>query len=715
MNCKNRPLSKLLCKRKVSVYSSEKDNLTGAVALPTSDSARAADEKSFTAGERATIPVKYIATSYRIRLANSSRPPVGSFAFIRHKYGGIIKQPSCVQRFFKDRIGPLRSYWRSLGIQRLVFQVGVVAAFGLSTILAMQGVAYAHSDVTIQPVTHYSHNKPLRISFNRPVRPSLTYVWQESLQGSWQQERSLIGVRAVVFTPAKPLNPGSVFHLKLQNIQPTADIMSKTPSEQLVPIVVERAARIISQTPTAGAQNIRVNTDVSVELSAVNKGLRALQLVGDIPVVSQKPSSKDDIVFRWKLASELVQGKVYHSEVRDLQQPPEKQVVAVLTFSTVSEPGVTTSVSGYIRPNQTILLDFDQDMTKENNVVVFDMPGKGVWENARRFSFTTGLVVPGTTYSYKVVKGAASVAGGKVMSDKLFTAQTPGPVKVIAAQPSGNRVALGSPVKLTFDQPVEHESAQSAFVISPQVGGSFSWSGNTMTFTPNGYGYQTTYSYGVAPGIKPVFGLIGTGYSSQFTTVYEVRKLGVPYFRQAHALSCEAASLRMALAYYGVSTNDDEILGRIGYNPQPRDLATNTWQDPNVEFVGDVNGKLNVTGWGVYAGPVARVARSFGRSADVIYSPSSASVASAIHAGRPVVMWGVMGLTAVDDSWNTASSGVVHAAKNQHVRLVYGVEGSAENPIGFFLHDPIRGSVYLSTGALQASMNGGGRQVMVVY
>ncbi|QQS19328.1 C39 family peptidase [Candidatus Saccharibacteria bacterium] len=662
-----------------------------------------------------TIPIKHTGKAYHITVKVHDKPQLHSL--VRTK-NGLIKMRAFglrLQRVFVAASLKTKKYLHKSAGKKVIFQAGVILSLGLLGTFSLQVVAYAHTAVEIQPIVNHAHNKPVRIAFNRVVRGSLSYAWQENIAGSWLPEKTFAGVRALVFTPKDPLTPGSVLHLKLKNVQPTADIMSNTPSEQLVAVVVERAAAIVSQTPAINAQQVRVSTELSLKLSTTNRGLRTFVLAGDIPVVSPKPSGRDDTVFSWKLAGELAQGKTYHAEVRDTQQTEEKQVVAVFHFTTVAEPSVSTNVSGYIKPNQTITVDFDQDMVQHDKAVVFAMPGKGAWQGSRQYAFTTSFVVPGTTYSYKVISGTQSVHGGALKTDKIFNAQTPGAVKVVGSQPSGSRIPLNNSVKITFDQPVDHASAENAFSISPQVNGSFSWSGNTMIFTPSSYGYQTTYTYAVAPGIKPVFGLMGVGYSKQFITVYEVRKLNVPFFRQAHALSCEAASLRMALAYYGVGTSDDEILGRIGYAPQPRDTATNTWQDPNVEFVGDVNGKINVTGWGVYAGPVARAAQSFGRSADVIYSPSAASVASAIYAGRPVIMWGVMGTSAIDDSWNTATSGVVHAAKNQHVRLVYGVEGSAENPAGFYLNDPLRGSVYLTAGALQASMNAGGRQILVVY
>ena len=600
-------------------------------------------------------------------------------------------------------------------LRRAAFYSGIFLGFTFGYLGLTNGIAYAHQTVRAEHVVNHAINEPIRIVFNRPVKSGLQYSWQETVDGSWRFEKQLGGVKALIFTPKTILAPNSVLHLRLKKVQPTADIMSKTPSEQTIRVVTERAPRVIEQTPTKKAELVRPNSEVSLRLSAPNKGLRKLVLSGDIPVVSQRPSSRDDVVFRWKLSSALEQGRAYRAEVMDMLQSGEKQIVAVFDFTTVAEPQVTSTVTGYIHPNQTITLSFDQDMAVTENTVQFAMPGKGSWQSKRQYSFTTSLVVPGKTYSYKVAKGTASVPGGVMTNEKVFYAQTPGNVMVVSAQPSGARVSLATALSLTFDQQVDRSSAENAFYMQPKVEGSFSWSGNTMTYRVSGLNEQTTYSYGVSSGIKPVFGMVGTAYNKQFTTVPPVRKLAVPYYHQAYALSCEAASLRMALGYYGIGASDMEILGKIGYAPQPRDTATNTWQDPNVEFVGDVNGKLNVTGWGVYAGPVAKAARSFGRSADVIYSPSVSSVASAIHAGRPVVVWGVMGWSAVDDSWNTATSGVVHAAKNQHVRTVYGVEGTAENPIGFFLHDPIRGSVYLSAEALQASMNGGGRQILVVY
>ncbi|MBP9761950.1 Ig-like domain-containing protein [Candidatus Saccharibacteria bacterium] len=592
---------------------------------------------------------------------------------------------------------------------------GVMIFVGFLVLVGMLTTGIlSHRPVTAAGLTNHRHDKPIIISFARPVRDSITYSWVEKIAGTWHKQKGWGGVTALVFTPKGVLPPGATLHAQLSEVKPVLDIASETPASQTVSVTVQRAPGLDGLMPGNDATGVQVNSAFTLQLSAPNRKLRQLELKGDIPVLARTPVSSDDLVFRWTLAKQLEQGKTYTAEVIDRNQPIAKQHFATFRFTTVSEPQPRSDTSQRIHPGDTITIEFDAAMEQSQDAISFAMPGTGAWTSGTTYRFKVGDVKPGKTYTYTVGKDTKSRAGGFTTANKTFQVSTPGQVTVVAAQPTGTRAALNAPIKLTFDQPVDRASAQAAFSVNPAVQGTMTWSGNTLTFTPVGYSYQTTYTYSIGPGIVPVFGLPGVAYSNRFTSAYEIKKLNVPYFRQAYSLSCEAASLRMALAYYGVATNDDEILSRIGYAPQPRDTATNTWQDPNVEFVGDVNGKLNVTGWGVYAGPVASAARSFGRGADVIYGPSVSTVASAIHAGRPVVVWGVMGMSAVNDSWNTTTSGVVYAAKNQHVRLAYGVEGSASDPVGFYVYDPLRGSVYVSSDALQASMNGGGRQVLVV-
>jgi hypothetical protein len=67
------------------------------------------------------------------------------------------------------------------------------------------------------------------------------------------------------------------------------------------------------------------------------------------------------------------------------------------------------------------------------------------------------------------------------------------------------------------------------------------------------------------------------------------------------------------------------------------------------------------------------------------------------------------------DSWNTTTSGVVSVPRNAHVRTVYGVDGTADNPVGFYINDPISGRIYMSAGQMRANSAGNAGNAVIVY
>lgn len=169
--------------------------------------------------------------------------------------------------------------------------------------------------------------------------------------------------------------------------------------------------------------------------------------------------------------------------------------------------------------------------------------------------------------------------------------------------------------------------------------------------------------------------------------------LAVPYYSQEFSLSCEEASLRMALAYRGIETTDYEIVERVGYAPRARDTATNTWDDPYQMFVGYIDGVFGETGWGVYSPPIARVAESYGRRVSQTYIASPSWVADQVHAGSPVIIWGISFKgSAKYDAWKTPTGKEVVAPLYGHVRLVTGAKGDTTSPREFTVYDPLNGA-----------------------
>ncbi|MEI6553184.1 MAG: C39 family peptidase [bacterium] len=174
--------------------------------------------------------------------------------------------------------------------------------------------------------------------------------------------------------------------------------------------------------------------------------------------------------------------------------------------------------------------------------------------------------------------------------------------------------------------------------------------------------------------------------------VVPVFKLDVPYYKQQYANSCEAASLRMALAYYGIKISDDlDIVQKFGYNPRDKDVVNNEWDDPQEMFVGNIDIVGSANGYGVYGKPVAKAAIDYGREADYETVITPHLLAKEIKAGYPIILWGYTSLTNPAYTWNLASGGKVTAFKGEHARVVVGFAGNVDDPDGFYVHDPFNG------------------------
>ncbi len=186
--------------------------------------------------------------------------------------------------------------------------------------------------------------------------------------------------------------------------------------------------------------------------------------------------------------------------------------------------------------------------------------------------------------------------------------------------------------------------------------------------------------------------------------------LNVPYYVQAHTNSCEAASLRMALAYYGIKATDMDIIKQFGYDPHLKDVINNIWDDPQKQFVGFVNSTGRGQGYGVYGLPVVSAIMDYDRKADYYSGTSTINptiAAEAIRNGYPVMFWGYTSLTEPAYTWKTPAGDTVKAFRGEHVRLIVGVQGTSDNPAGFYVHDSFTKQKYkfISTADFMKNIN----------
>ena len=109
--------------------------------------------------------------------------------------------------------------------------------------------------------------------------------------------------------------------------------------------------------------------------------------------------------------------------------------------------------------------------------------------------------------------------------------------------------------------------------------------------------------------------------------------------QQQHALDCEAAALQIALSAVGISVSQDALLSHIGQDARPPVMSNGhpvQWGNPYSSFVGDWNGSMLRTGYGVYYPPIVAAAHAAGATATGAEGWQPSQLYSAVASGDPV-------------------------------------------------------------------------------
>ena len=189
--------------------------------------------------------------------------------------------------------------------------------------------------------------------------------------------------------------------------------------------------------------------------------------------------------------------------------------------------------------------------------------------------------------------------------------------------------------------------------------------------------------------------------------------LPVKFHRQEHSLSCEIASLTIALTYQGAAVTESDLLRQLTFSdtgPRRGDI----WGDPDLGFVGDIDGSMpKGTGYGVYQDPIRNLAMLW-RDAEAIYGGTFERLIQELIDGNPSVVWGALG-SGKDNSWYTQEGKRIKAVKAAHVRLLIGFTGPQDKPTGVILMDPLYGEIRWSRDKFIADWAVLGNRAVVVY
>src|SRR5205085_1603453 len=119
-----------------------------------------------------------------------------------------------------------------------------------------------------------------------------------------------------------------------------------------------------------------------------------------------------------------------------------------------------------------------------------EVKGEGRWLSTSVFAFQPATAFAGSTEYTAVVDGITDVSGVALAAPYQFNFTTAAPI-VDSSLPTGNLVRPDSLVTVQFSQPMDPESTEAAFSLTPSgsengVDGEIGWQNHftTLTFTP---------------------------------------------------------------------------------------------------------------------------------------------------------------------------------------------------------------------------------------
>lgn len=152
----------------------------------------------------------------------------------------------------------------------------------------------------------------------------------------------------------------------------------------------------------------------------------------------------------------------------------------------------------------------------------------------------------------------------------------------------------------------------------------------------------------------------------------------MPVMQQSLPLSCEAAAVSTATAYWGNQVSEWVFIENIPENP-----------NPHLGFRGDITGAFGgTTDYGVYAEPFQSILSNYGFGSDVFYANGNANFLKAqIDQGRPVVVWMTNMASVQTRSYETVDGQRFALVPQEHAVVVYGYDAN-----GVSVADPGDGS-----------------------
>lgn len=557
----------------------------------------------------------------------------------------------------------------------------------------------------------------LKVQFDWPVSKNVRIVTKPQIYGEITYENNLFGrslARTLVFTPELNFWPETTYQIKLINVKNA--LPSFLPAKEYTFSFTTESLPALLSVETDPEREIKADSLITLTFDKASRNLADYEFDLTPAVALGEKLSENGKTYTLIPKNLLSQGQeyaltvkrkvirnYYQKEVIGFQAEPEKIWTGKFVVREAPYLENFRPTGQTVGLNEEIAVTFNEAVERSSfiNSVVISPAVEGEWQSDdnQTFIYKKASLARDTLYRVTIGQGLKTQKSGYLAEDAVHTFKTIGPVKVVNFSPGegATGVSVNRSLSVTFDPAVDHLSGQSHFSLVPAVEGDFSWEGEVMTFRPKtALSFNTAYQVTLTKGVKGKGGFNSeSDFTASFTTEFSVTKLDVPFHRQEHNLSCEVATLVMVLAYRGINVSEAALIDYIGFDPTPK--SGGVWGNPNLAFVGDIDGRQPSTGYGVYWDPVVKAASQY-RTAYSFTSWTISDITGQIKKGNPVIFWGTAGSGQRID-WKTSQGGNVVAVSGEHTRVAIGFIGSADNPSKIITLDPLSGEKYFTVSS----------------
>lgn len=560
-------------------------------------------------------------------------------------------------------------------------------------------------------ITAVSRQNPVLVKFDHPVdKKALNYEIQPPLKGEWKVENNLFSRRITLqFSPAETPIADTRYTVSVSGIK---NYLNPKVSDYLFSFQTPPLPMVQEVSVKDGDEGVLPSQEIIVSLDSLpdDNSLFYFEMSPSTVLEASKDGARYSIKAKDGFQKSLSYAfKIYRTPCiynlisGEKISEGEKTEIWSSAFRTIDAPGIATySPTGSgVLTDSPIVIEFRQDMDRQSAETAFSIDpkvsGTFSWSDRVLTFKPASSLAKNTQYSVIVAKTAKAADQSGFSEDISFQFTTIGYVSVSKFTPANGASAVdkGTAISVTFNQAVDHASAESKFSISPSIAGTFSWSGDTLTFNHNDFDYGTSYTVKIEAPVKSVNGLDSKDqFSATFTTQQQNILLKVPSYKQAHMYSCMITAARNALAYRGINVSEANIIAQVGYDTTAWSGTWSeggaVWGDPDSGIVGDLDGKANNIGWGYgsHWTPIARAISSLGRATEVKSGWTVSGLAQEIADGNPVIIWWVNGVwPSYEVNWKTPGGKNVRAVNGMHVVVVKGFTGTIADPTAFSVTD----------------------------